>query len=77
VGRERAKRARPLLFCSRGVRLFSAGRKGENERSGDAVAIDCFTTAAVASVDVFFFVFFVVVVVTVNEERDARKQRRK
>jgi len=49
-------------------------KKGENERSGDAVAIDCFTATAVAPVDVF--VVFVVVVV-LDEERDARKERRK
>ena len=55
------------------VSVFSSASKkrGENERSGDAVAIDCFTATAVAPVDVF------VVVVTLDEERDARKARRK
>jgi len=71
----------PLVYFSRAVvrvGCFFFGeyvKRGENERSGDAVAIDCFTATAVAPVDVF--VVFVVVVVVLDEERDARKERRK
>jgi len=71
----------PLVCFSRAVvrvGCFFFGeyvKRGENERSGDAVAIDCFTATAVAPVDVF--VVFVFVVVVLDEERDARKERRK